>query len=129
MEIEFRAWYEEEKFMAVVTEIKWPSYIKPEGQVHIGYVGIGGHYYVPFSSVVLMQYSGAKDVNTEAKIYDGDIVLAEYHWNVPHVLTLPADYYDLFECGLFDCLAIEGNVFQSPHLVDKADIYNWLENK
>ena len=52
------------------------------------------------------------------EIYEGDIVVASYHWTEWHVVELPRDFYDVSEFALADDLSIRGNVFMNPEMVE-----------
>jgi len=48
---------------------------------------------------------GLRDNNSK-DIYDGDTVIASYHWTEPHVFEFPDDWYDIQEYALHDELTI-----------------------
>ena len=64
------------------------------------------------------QYTGLKDKNG-TEIYEGDIVIAGYHWTKPHAIELPSDYYDFSEYSLNgEDLEVIGNICENPELID-----------
>lgn len=63
-------------------------------------------------------FTGWRDRDASpTEIYEGDIVVASYHWTEYHVVTLPDDFYDVMEFALADDLSIRGNVFMNPEEV------------
>lgn len=56
-------------------------------------------------------FVGVKDKDTGQDIYEGDLVIASYHWTEPHEVKLPSDFYDLSEFALTDDLTVIGSAF------------------
>jgi hypothetical protein len=110
-EIKFRAWNKLAKKMAVIDALDWmlDSY-----RAHADKMGGSGH----LADIVLMQYTGLKDKNG-VEIYEGDIIKADWHWDTPHLLSWPADCYDIIEhCLEPDAyLEVIGNAFEHPELL------------
>jgi len=55
------------------------------------------------------------------EMYQDDIVLADWHWEGPHRIVWPDDFYDLQEFGLevSENLEVIGNIYDHPELVPK----------
>lgn len=63
------------------------------------------------------QFTGLKDKSTKEELYEGDIVIASWYWDKPHVLVWPEDYYSIVEFAIEDELTKLGNIHQSPELL------------
>ncbi len=65
----------------------------------------------------IMQYAECCDKNGK-DLYDGDIVIADWHWTEPHVVELPDDYYAFTEFSLSnETIEILGNEYENPELL------------
>jgi len=110
-EIKFRAWWPNLKYMGY--------------QDHNDYSCVGRNYELSVGNIVvpmydgdytLMQYTGLKDKNGR-EIYEGDIVTAPWHWEEPHAIELPEDYYSFMEFGISDKMTIVGNIYENSELL------------
>ncbi len=61
-------------------------------------------------------FTGWLDRETQQNIYEGDIVIASYHWTEWHIIRLPQDFYDIQEFALGDDLSVVGNIFMNPEM-------------
>ena len=61
-------------------------------------------------------FTGWYDRDTGVEIYEGDIVVASYHWTKQHRVELPQDFYDISEFALADDLSVCGNIFMNPEM-------------
>ena len=107
----FWYWETDEKDIGHVTHYGVPDNQKcscPKQGLGEGYIRAGRD----------QMFAGVTDKNTGKDIYEGDLVLASYHWTEAHEIELPSDYYDFSEFALSDDLVVIGNV-----LVD-WDIHN-----
>jgi len=111
-DIKFRAWDHREGKM-------WEPIIRPDGVLMTDNL-YGGYttYYDQIPSDPLMQYTGLKDKNG-VEIYEGDVVVAAWHWTEPHLVELPDDYYDFQEYALgSEELEVLGNIYENPELLE-----------
>lgn len=64
---------------------------------------------------VVMLSTGLRDADG-VDVFDGDIVVADWHWTEPHVVTLPDDWYAFFEYLVVPPaeagLRVVGNVYE-----------------
>jgi hypothetical protein len=61
------------------------------------------------------QFIGYYDKNDRNKeIYENDIVIASWHWEKPHTVELPGDYYHIIEYGIGDEMEVIGSTHESP---------------
>jgi uncharacterized phage protein (TIGR01671 family) len=115
-EIKFRAWQKREQKMYPVRTLYLDA---KEKQVEL--LGISVVYaFTIGQDVELMQFTGMKDKNSPCQdIYEGDIVKADWHWEKPHLLKWPHDYWALLEYGLESEFNLEviGNIYENPELL------------
>ena len=105
-QIKFRAW--DTQFKRMLNNVAVCDGIVP----HIGH------------HCEVMQFTGLKDKN-DKEIYEGDIVKAKYHWDEPHVIALPTDYYDFTEYTLDgEDMEVIGNFYENPELLNKGNTYD-----
>lgn len=72
---------------------------------------------IPEGDMDVEQFTGLKDKSTKEELYEGDIVIASWYWDKPHVLVWPDDYYSIIEFAIEDELTKLGNIHQSPELL------------
>lgn len=66
--------------------------------------------------IELMQYTGLHDKNGR-EIFEGDIIIADWHDTTPTEIVLPGWYYTANEYyGAEDCKVI-GNIYENPELI------------
>lgn len=114
-EIKFRAWERSRKRMLIVMTLvrkeQAPFCLcreKTEGTSEA----------ISTYTLDLMEYTGLKDKNGK-KIYEGDIVVASWHWTKPHVIVWPDDYYSIIEFAIKDEITILGNIYENPELLEE----------
>lgn len=109
-EFKFRAWYKKEKIMLNVI-----------GEV---YSECFPYDFTKSKNLVLMQYTGLKDMNGK-EIYDGDILSNDERYYIVSFYngSFRAEYADGFEeysLDLIDvahCCEIVGNIYENPELL------------
>src|SRR6266849_2979401 len=96
-EIKFRAW-DGKEFLPLAREV---AFIDDTGVLRSRIEGI-----------IFTQFTGLKDKNGK-EIYEDDIVKADWHWEKPHRVTWPHDYYAFIEYGLDANFNLEviGNIY------------------
>ncbi len=114
-EIKFRAW-DKVNFKMVYKDLDYQLRLlegcqceprcKDESKGEVNFIG----YPADCPIFAMMQYTGLKDKNGQ-DIYEGDIVVADWHWIKPHVIELPDDY-DFIE--LINTIEILGNKYENP---------------
>ena len=113
-ELKFRAWQRHHKEMFEVGAIQFrePRFV----------VKLDSLVTWELNEVELMQYTGLKDKGGR-EIYEGDIVKADWHWDKPHQVIWPNDYYGLIEYGLDaeSNLEVIGNIYENPELLLESE--------
>lgn len=113
-EIKFRAWHKEKKFMMDVAVIDIKSKTVTS---YTDYHCHASDSFIPFDDIVLMECIGLKDKNGK-EIYEGDVIIAGWHWDTPHIVEFPLDNSDFIEYGLNGKdVEILGNVWENPELI------------
>jgi uncharacterized phage protein (TIGR01671 family) len=112
---EFRVWDKKNKEMLPVFRLHFMSG---------GAVSVKRHIYgediIDLKNCELMQFTGFYDKNGK-EIYEGDIIVASWHWEESHIIKWPEDYYDWVEYGLDEkYIEVTGNIHQNPELVKDA---------
>lgn len=126
-EIKFRVCSEEDGVLTDVITMSWFS-------MWVCFEVNGEKVYRDMSKVVLMQYTGLKDMNGK-EIYEGDIVkfadvvgYVEYYLGsyIIKVRDGYGSFYDFFDFynekgDLVEELEVIGNIYENPELLEKVE--------
>ena len=118
-EIKFRAWNKNFEEMSMVADLDFWG-----GDVWIVDPDLEKLNQMDFSEVVLMQYTGLKDING-VEIYEGDIAIVKFTDAVGnslmshHIMKNPFDYDFKEVMWLYHAHEIEviGNIFENADLI------------
>ncbi len=119
-EIRFRGWHVQKRVMFSAEEMANDQLtLLPTGRfINVSGTSTRLSEIYPQDEFIPLQYTGLKD-RSGKEIYEGDIVVAPYHWDKPHAVSLPGDYYDFSEFAFLDGdLEVIGNIYENPGLVD-----------
>lgn len=128
-EIKFRAWHEPNKIMLDVIAINF-SLMEITADIETRKIYPELDYWwketdIPFSEIVLMQFTGLHDKNG-VEIYEGDIIEYKtvYEWDKKPIKRAEV----VFENGVFSPMGVEmdlsrseiiGNIYENPELLKK----------
>ena len=79
-------------------------------------VEIGLRGFTQTEDYQLIQFTGLHDTQGK-EIYEGDVVIAGWHWDGPHVFEFPDDFYEMEEYCLRDELTIISNIYEHSELM------------